>query len=160
MKRISLRLAMVLAAVTAGNALAQEPGKLGLPPTAIDLEQNNPAKAAAQARAQAKADAAKSAADALEPPPVPATVIVGTVETAGTPPTEAESAALLRSVQDALQRDKRTAGLGLKLTLEGDRFIGLNGDVPSKRIRAAAESVAAKAAGPGRIQNHLGVVPR
>jgi osmotically-inducible protein OsmY len=144
---------VLLLALAAAPVIAQEPGKLGLPPTSIDLEQNNPVKAAAAAKAAAKSDAIKDAGGITE---IPATVSVGDVDEK-TAQAQAESARLLRSVDTALRADPRTAQLGLRLTLDSNGTIAIRGDVPSKQSRATAESIATKAAGPGRIENRIKV---
>lgn len=147
---------ILLLALGAAPAIAQEPGKLGLPPTSIDLEQNNPAKAAASAKAAAKSDAIKDAGGITE---IPATIAAGEVDDR-TAQAQAESARILRNVDAALRADARTAKLGLRLSMDNSGTIAMHGEVPSKQNRAAAESIAAKVAGPGRIQNRISVTTK
>jgi osmotically-inducible protein OsmY len=147
---------VLLLALAAAPAIAQEPGKLGLPPTSIDLEQNNPAKAAASAKAAAKSDAIKDAGGITE---IPATVAAGDVDDK-TAQAQAESARILRSVDSALRADARTAQLGLRLTMDNNGTIAMRGEVPSRQSRAAAESIATKAAGAGRIENRITVTTK
>lgn len=149
-------LILLLTALASAPLVAQQPGKLGLPPTSIDLEQNNPAKAAASAKAAAKSDAIKDAGGITE---IPATVAVGDVDDK-TAQAQAESARVLRSVDAALRADPRTAELGLRLTMDNNGAIAMRGDVPSKQSRAAAESIATKTAGPNRVENRIVVTTK
>ena len=147
---------ILLLAMASAPVIAQEPGKLGLPPTSIDLEQNNPAKAAASAKAAARSDAIKDAGGVTE---IPATVAAGEVDDQ-TVQAQAESARILRNVDAALRADARTAKLGLRLSMDNSGTIALHGEVPSKQNRATAESIAAKVAGPGRILNRISVTTK
>lgn len=65
---------------------------------------------------------------------------------------------LVRNVEQALKRDQRTADLGVQVSVEAGRVIGLHGLVPSPASRAAAEGVASQVAGVVRVNNRL-VVP-
>lgn len=151
----AFRSVLVLAALAA-PVIAQEPGKLGLPPTSIDLEQNNPAKAAASAKVASKNDAIKAAGELTE---LPATIAAGDPDDQ-VAQAQMESARIFRSVDEALRTDPRTAKLGVRLTMGNNGTIAMHGDVPSKQSRAAAEAIATKAAGPGRIENHISVTSK
>ncbi len=65
---------------------------------------------------------------------------------------------LVRDVEQALQRDQRTADLGVQVSIDAGQVIGLHGLVPSSASRTAAESVARQVAGVSRVDNRL-VVP-
>jgi osmotically-inducible protein OsmY len=65
---------------------------------------------------------------------------------------------LVRNVEQALQRDKRTADLGVQVSIDAGQVIGLHGLVPSSASRTAAESVARQVAGVSRVNNRL-IVP-
>ena len=147
---------ILVLALASAPVIAQEPGKLGLPPTSIDLEQNNPAKAAASAKAAARSDTIKDTGGVTE---LPATVTAGDVDER-TAQAQAESARILRSVDAALRADARTAKLGLRLTMDNNGTIAMRGEVPSKQNRVAAESIATQAAGPGRIENRISVTTK
>jgi osmotically-inducible protein OsmY len=65
---------------------------------------------------------------------------------------------LVRNVEQALRIDARTANLGVAVSVDEAQVIGLHGLVPDRESRAAAEEVAARAAGATRLRSHL-VVP-
>jgi len=68
-----------------------------------------------------------------------------------------KSAALLREVEDALQRDGATAELRLLVTVDDQQKVLLFGPVPSREARAAAGRVAARVPGVTRVDNRLAV---
>lgn len=70
---------------------------------------------------------------------------------AGTP----QVPALVRSVETALRADPRTTNLGILVSIEGQDVIGLHGLVPSRESGAAAEQVAARVQGVGRVSSQL-----
>ncbi len=186
MIRISLGVVVLLA--TASAAVGQEPeeGKQSLPSTAIDLERNNPAKAASnvsealkkerdipaegisvtthadtvvvsgEVSSEAEAARVKAAAEAaakgsrvssrLEVNPATETAV------------QTETARVVRSIEDALRGDARTANLGVTVSVDEKHVIGLHGLLPSRASRTAAESVATRAAGSRQVRSHL-VVP-
>lgn len=65
---------------------------------------------------------------------------------------------LVRNVEQALRLDERTSDLGVAVSVDEAQVIGLHGLVPTREGRAAAEEVAARAAGAARLRSHL-VVP-
>lgn len=65
---------------------------------------------------------------------------------------------LVRNVEQALRLDERTENLGVAVSVDDAQVIGLHGLVPNRESRAAAEEVAARAAGATRLRSHL-VVP-
>lgn len=71
---------------------------------------------------------------------------------------EQQDLALVRNVEQALKRDQRTADLGVQVSVEAGRVIGLHGLVPSPASRSAAEGVARQVSGVARVNNRL-VVP-
>lgn len=71
---------------------------------------------------------------------------------------EEQSVQLVRSVEQALRQDSRTANLGVGVSIDDAHVIGLHGLVPSRETRTLAEDVAGRVAGAKRIRSHL-VVP-
>jgi osmotically-inducible protein OsmY len=140
-----LRLAsggLVLLIATAVMAAAPEPGETTLPPTALDRESNNPAKAAIKAREAQDKEKAEQKAAAEEAPPAQEVPL-------------ASNAQLVQSVHAALRKDAQTAGLGVEVKLDEAKLIGLHGTVPSIESRSAAIAVATKVAGATRIKSYL-----
>lgn len=72
--------------------------------------------------------------------------------------TRAAASAVVREVEQALRQDRRTANLGVAVTIDDEEVIGLHGLVPSRESRAAAEEVAARVDGVKRVSSRL-VVP-
>lgn len=68
------------------------------------------------------------------------------------------AAAKVREVESALRQDRRTASLGVAVSIDDEQVIGLHGLVPSRESRAAAEQVAAGVDGVKRVDSRL-VVP-
>lgn len=62
---------------------------------------------------------------------------------------------LAGEVQKALQRDGRTANLGVTVGIDEKQVISLHGLVPSRESRQAAEEVAGKVGGVTRVDNRL-----
>lgn len=62
---------------------------------------------------------------------------------------------LVRAVELALQRDARTAQIGVAVSIDDEGVIGLHGLVSSAESRALAEQVAARVEGVSRLRNHL-----
>lgn len=79
-------------------------------------------------------------------------------KTTGASEAEAAASALVREVESALKQDRRTASLGVAVSVDEQQVIGLHGLVPSRESRAAAEEVAAGVDGVRRVSSHL-VVP-
>ncbi len=110
--------------------------------TSLDRIENNPAKAAIAAKEAQKKDRAAASED---------------------PPAQSvapETQRLVRSVEAALGKDKRTSLLGIQVRADSDGLIGLHGTVPSLQSRTAAESVASLAASPRQVHNYLVVAVR
>jgi osmotically-inducible protein OsmY len=120
------------------------PGDQTLPPTDINRESNNPAKAAIKAKEALEKEKSEREVVAAEAPAPQAGPV-------------ADSAQLARSVEAALRSDARTAKLGVTVQLDGERLIGLHGTVSSVDSRAAVISVATKVAGAARIKSYLEV---
>lgn len=68
------------------------------------------------------------------------------------------ASAVIREVENALRQDRRTASLGVAVSIDDEQVVGLHGLVPSRESRAAAEEVAARVDGVKRVDNRL-VVP-
>lgn len=68
------------------------------------------------------------------------------------------AAAKVREVESALRQDRRTASLGVAVSIDDEQVIGLHGLVPSRESRAAAEQVAAGVDGVTQVDSRL-VVP-
>ncbi|MET0280486.1 MAG: BON domain-containing protein [Steroidobacteraceae bacterium] len=66
-----------------------------------------------------------------------------------------QEAGLVRNVEQALQRDSATAGLGVQVSVRAPDVIGLHGLVPTAASRQAAGRVAAQVAGVKRVDNQL-----
>lgn len=62
---------------------------------------------------------------------------------------------LVREVEQALQRDARTAQLGVAVSIDEEGVIGLHGLVSSAEGRATAQQVASRVDGVTRVRNHL-----
>jgi osmotically-inducible protein OsmY len=60
-----------------------------------------------------------------------------------------------RQIEEALRTDPRTASLGVTVSMDEQRVIGLHGLVPSQSSRWDAELVARGAAGRLAVRNHL-----
>lgn len=60
-----------------------------------------------------------------------------------------------RHIEQALRSDPRTANLGVAVSMDEERVIGLHGLVPTAANRWEAELVARGAAGSFRVRNHL-----
>jgi osmotically-inducible protein OsmY len=151
MKRSLFTPAMAVAFSVAHLAMAQAPkppdvGQSTAPATAIDRQENNPAKAAVDARKAQKKDEASGriSADGL-------TTRSQDVDRA----TRA-----VREASEALRKDARTAKLGVQVSIGDDGSVVLHGSVPSQQSRAAAESVVSQVVGTRRIQNDLVVTTR
>ena len=67
----------------------------------------------------------------------------------------ASSLAVVSEVEDALRQDRRTADLGIAVSVDDEQVIGLHGLVPSRESRAAAEEVAARVDGVERVNSTL-----
>lgn len=67
------------------------------------------------------------------------------------------NARLVREVESALRRDPRTANLGVAVSIDERRVIGLHGLVPSRDSRAAAEDVASRVAGVDQVSSRITV---
>ncbi len=65
---------------------------------------------------------------------------------------------LVREVERALKADRRTADLGISVSIDDQQVIGLHGLVPTRESRAAAEEVAARVDGVQSVSSRL-VVP-
>lgn len=65
---------------------------------------------------------------------------------------------LVREVERALKADRRTAHLGVSVSIDEQQVIGLHGLVPTRESRAAAEEVAARVDGVQSVSSRL-VVP-
>jgi osmotically-inducible protein OsmY len=68
---------------------------------------------------------------------------------------EQESAQLVRDVEAALRRDRRTADIGIAVSIDDQQVIGLHGLVASRESRRAAEDVAARVKGVRQVVNRL-----
>jgi osmotically-inducible protein OsmY len=191
MIRVSVGIAVLLASTTSVESMAQaqpaeEPQPQSAPPTAIDREENNPAKAAARVSEALKREQAEASQDISVTTHAGTMVVSGEVgsevaaakarstaekaaegsrvstnigvKEAAPSAVQVEAARLARNVEDALKNDKRTASLGVTVSVDEEQRIGLHGLVPTRESRALAESVASKAAGPKHIRNHL-VIP-
>jgi osmotically-inducible protein OsmY len=71
---------------------------------------------------------------------------------------EQEGAQLVRDVEAALRQDRRTADIGIAVSIDEQQVIGLHGLVASRESRRAAEDVAAGVKGVNRVVNRL-VIP-
>jgi osmotically-inducible protein OsmY len=175
--------AVLLAATVPVICTAQAVRETQQPPTALDREENNPAKAAARVSEALKQEQGKDAQDISVGTHADAVVVTGeagseaaaakaksTAEKAagdtrvtthievkeGAPPAaQVEAGQLARRVEAALKSDQRTANLGVTVLIDDQQRVGLHGLVPTRESRAVAESVAGKVAGAGRIRNHL-----
>jgi osmotically-inducible protein OsmY len=124
-----LGMIVLLATVAPVAGAAQvEPPPLA-PPSGIDREENNPAKAASKAKEAQQKDEQQDAA-------------LG-----------ASAAALTQRVEVALLRDAATAKLGIQVSVDENQIIELRGTVPSTAGRVAAERVATAVDGATRIRN-------
>jgi osmotically-inducible protein OsmY len=65
---------------------------------------------------------------------------------------------LVRSVEEALRQDQRTADLGVAVSIDERQVVGLHGLVPTREGRTAAGQVAARVKGVREVSNRL-VVP-
>jgi osmotically-inducible protein OsmY len=65
---------------------------------------------------------------------------------------------MVREVEQALRNDRRTASLGVAVSIDDKQVVTLHGLVPSRESRAAAEEIAARVDGVQRVSSHL-VVP-
>jgi osmotically-inducible protein OsmY len=186
MKRATLVFAVLLAGIPALESSGQAIDETQKPPTALDREENNPAKAAVRVRealkqeesaatrdisvgthagsivvtGEAGSDAAAAKATATAEKAAEGTRVTTHIEVKedAPPAAQSEAARLARRVEDALKKDERTAHLGVTVIVDDQQLIGLHGLVPTRESRTLAESVASKVAGPGRIRNHL-VIP-
>ena len=70
----------------------------------------------------------------------------------------AESSQLLRAVEAALRADRRTASLGISVSIDEKQVVGLHGLVPTRESRSAAEEIAARVSGVQKVSSRL-VVP-
>jgi len=104
----------------------------------------------------ARAEAEKVAGAAAEGVRVTSHVTVredaGTAATATPPAVETT-----RQIEQALRADPRTANLGVTVSMDEQRVIGLHGLVPTQSNRWEAELVARAAAGKLALRNHLQV---
>ncbi|MEO6079499.1 MAG: BON domain-containing protein [Steroidobacteraceae bacterium] len=142
MKRISRLLGLLVAASISPPAWVQDaPGQLTLPPTSTSRVENNPAKAAILAREAQKKDANA----AKEQKAAAAT---------------AEAERLMQSVEAALQKDARTAKLGVEVRVNSEGVVSLHGTVASKQSLTAAGSVASNAVAPAQIENKLVILAK
>lgn len=71
---------------------------------------------------------------------------------------DATASNMVRAVEQALRNDRRTADLGVAVSIDEKQVVSLHGLVPSRESRAAAEEIAARVDGVQRISSHL-VVP-
>jgi osmotically-inducible protein OsmY len=69
----------------------------------------------------------------------------------------AERTTPVHDVQEALKQDSRTVNLGIMVSVDERKEIGLHGLVPSRESRVAAEAVAKRASGNQRVRNYLKV---
>jgi osmotically-inducible protein OsmY len=183
MVRIISAISVLLAASLPVTSSAQAVQETQQSPTALDREENNPAKAAARVSEALKQEAGKDTQDISVGTHADAVVVTGeassdaaaakaksTAEKAaagtrvtthievkeGAPPAaQVEAGQLARRVEAALKSDQRTASLGITVLVDDQQRVGLHGLVPTRESRTLAESVAGKAAGAGRIRNHL-----
>jgi osmotically-inducible protein OsmY len=186
MNRVTVVVAVLLAATLPFESRGQATNDASKPPTALDREENNPAKAAvrvSEALKQQESEASRDISVGTHAGTIVVTGEVGseaaaakaraTAEQAaegtrvtthievkeGAPPVAQTQAALLAGrVEDALKKDGRTSHLGVTVIVDDQQRIGLHGLVPTRESRTLAESVASKVTGPGRIRNHL-VIP-
>jgi osmotically-inducible protein OsmY len=68
---------------------------------------------------------------------------------------EQENAKLVQAVEAALRQDRRTADIGIAVSIDDQQVIGLHGLVASREGRRAAEDVAARVQGVKRVVNRL-----
>jgi osmotically-inducible protein OsmY len=68
---------------------------------------------------------------------------------------EQESAQLVRDVEAALRQDRRTADIGIAVSVDDQQVIGLHGLVASRESRRVAEDVAARVKGVKQVVNRL-----
>lgn len=71
---------------------------------------------------------------------------------------EEQAAQLVRSIEQALREDPRTANLGVAVSVDAAQVIGLHGLVPTRESRTVAEDLASRVAGATRVRSHL-VIP-
>lgn len=62
---------------------------------------------------------------------------------------------LVREVERALKADRRTANLGVAVSIDAEQVIGLHGLVPTRESRAAAEEIAARVDGVQSVSSRL-----
>lgn len=67
----------------------------------------------------------------------------------------AEASQLARAVESALRADRRTANLGISVSVDAKQVVGLHGLVPTRESRAAAEEIAAKVGGVQKVSSRL-----
>jgi osmotically-inducible protein OsmY len=125
---LSMLVLVATAAPVAGAAQQAEPPPLA-PPSGIDREENNPAKAASKAREAHQKDEQRDAA------------------------LDASASALMQRVEVALLKDPATAKLGIQVSVDENQVIELRGAVPSTAGRVAAERVATAVDGATKIRN-------
>jgi osmotically-inducible protein OsmY len=175
--------AVLLAATVPVISAAQAVQETQQPPTALDREENNPAKAAARVSEALKQGEGKDTQGISVGTHADAVVVTGeagseaaaaraksTAEKAaggtrvtthievkeGAPPAaQVEAEQMARRVEGALKSDPRTASLGITVLVDDQQRVGLHGLVPTRESRALAESVAGKVTGAGRIRNQL-----
>jgi len=77
------------------------------------------------------------------------------VKTPAEAPAPTATSGLVREVEQALKADRRTANLGVAVSVDADQVIGLHGLVPTRESRAAAEEIAARVDGVQSVSSHL-----